>query len=93
MIGFIKEIWNASIFIRTGVFRKSSCSCNIFLTLLPKVMTSCIMHQHAGVGNIIGMELSNFEVVGGLRRGKLFAGNAFYFAECSVGEENLVAAL
>ena len=51
------------------------------------------MHQHASVGNIIGMEVGDFEVVGGLRRGKLFAGDALHFAERAIGEENLVTAL
>ena len=51
------------------------------------------MHQYTGVGNIIGMEISNFEVVGRLRCGKFFAGDSFYFAERTVGEEDLVAAL
>ena len=54
---------------------------------------SRIMHQHAGVGNIIGMEVSYFEVIGGLRRGKLFAGYSLHFAKCAVGEKDLVAAL
>ena len=51
------------------------------------------MHQNITICNIIGMEISNFEVVGGLRRGKFFAGYAFHFAECAVREENLVATL
>ena len=51
------------------------------------------MHQYTGVGNIISMEVGDFEVVGRLRYRKLFAGDTLYFAKCAVGEENLVAAL
>ena len=39
------------------------------------------------------MEIGDFEVVGRLRRGKLFAGDALYFAKRTVREENFVAAL
>ena len=51
------------------------------------------MHQHAGVGNIVGMELGNFEVVSGFRLRKFFAGSSFHFAKRSVGEEYLIAVL
>ena len=39
------------------------------------------------------MEVGDFEVIGGLRRGKLFAGDTLYFAERAVGEKDLVTAL
>ena len=77
---------NSNIFISSDIF----WSRNSF-TIKPT--RTSIMYQHAGVGNIIGMEISNFEVIGGLRRGKLFAGNALYFTERAVGEKDLVAAL
>ncbi len=51
------------------------------------------MYQYTGVGYIISMEISDFEVVGSLRYRKLFAGDALYFAERAVGEKDLVAAL
>ena len=50
------------------------------------------MHQHTGVGNVVGMELDNFEVVGSLRRFKMLQRYAFYFAERSVGKKNFIAA-
>ena len=40
-----------------------------------------IMHQHAGVGNVVGMEIGNFEVVSGFGCGKFSAENTFHFAE------------
>ena len=51
-----------------------------------------IMYQHTGVGDIIGMEISDFKVIGGLRLGKLFARNTFYFAKRAVGKKNFIAA-
>ena len=51
------------------------------------------MHQHTGVGNVVGMELDNFEVVGSLRRFKMLQRYAFYFAERSVGKKNFIAML
>ncbi len=56
-------------------------------------MTLIIMYQHAGVGDVVGMEIGNFEVIGSLQLGKLFARNAFYFAERAVGKKNFIAAL
>ena len=52
-----------------------------------------IMHQHTGVGDVVGMEISDFKVIGSLRLGKLFARNSFYFAERSVGKKNFIAML
>ena len=51
------------------------------------------MYQHAGVGDVVGMEIGNFEVIGGLRLGKLFARNSFHFAKRAVGKKNFIAAL
>ena len=52
-----------------------------------------IMYQHTGVGDIIGVELVDFEVVSRFRCGKLFAGDALYFAERAVGKKNFIAVL
>ena len=52
-----------------------------------------IMYQNTGVGNIIGMEIGNFEVVCDLRLGKLFARNSFHFAKRAVGKKNFIAVL
>ena len=38
-----------------------------------------IMHQYTGVGDVVGMEIGDFKVIGSLRLGKLFARNAFLF--------------
>ena len=51
------------------------------------------MHEHTGVGDVVGMEIGDFEVIGSLRLGKLFARNAFYFAKRAVGKKNFIAAL
>ena len=51
------------------------------------------MHEHTGVGDIIGMEIGDFKVIGSLRLGKLFARNAFHFAKRAVGKKNFIAAL
>ena len=51
------------------------------------------MYQHAGVGDVVGMEIGDFEVVIGLRLGKLFARNAFHFAESAVGKKDFIAVL
>ena len=50
------------------------------------------MHEHTGVGDVVGMEIGNFEIVSGLRLGKLFARNAFHFAKRAVGKKNFIAA-
>ncbi len=64
-----------------------------FNIIRSRASTARIMHQYTGVGYIISMEISDFEVVGSLRYRKLFAGDALYFAERAVGEKDLVAAL
>ena len=51
------------------------------------------MYQHTGVGDVVGMEIGNFKVIGGLRLGKLFARNAFHFAKRAVGKKNFIAML
>lgn len=50
------------------------------------------MYQDIAIGNIVGMELGNFKVVSGFRRGK-FSQEPFRFAEPSVGETHLIAAI
>ena len=52
-----------------------------------------IMYQHAGVGDVVGMEIGDFKVIGGLRLGKLFAKNSFHFAKRAVGKKNFIAVL
>ena len=51
------------------------------------------MHQHTGVGDVVGMEIGDFKVIGSLRLGKLFARNAFRFAKRAVGKKNFIAVL
>ena len=51
------------------------------------------MHEHTCVGDVVGMEIGNFKVIGGLRLGKLFARNSFHFAKRAVGKKNFIAAL
>lgn len=51
------------------------------------------MYQHTGVGDVVGMEISDFKVISGLWLGKLFARNAFYFAKRAVGKKNFIAML
>ena len=35
------------------------------------------MYKHTGVGDVVGVEIGDFKVIGSLRLGKLFARNAF----------------
>ena len=51
------------------------------------------MHQHAGVGDVVGMEIGDFKVVSRFGLGKLFARNAFHFAKRAVGKKNFIAVL
>lgn len=51
------------------------------------------MYKHTGVGDIVGMELGNFEVVGGLGRFELLQRYAFYFAKRAIGKKNFIAML
>ena len=52
-----------------------------------------IMHEHTCVGDVVGMEISDFEVVGRFGRFELLQRYAFYFAERSVGKKNFIAVL
>ena len=52
-----------------------------------------IMREHTGVGDVVGMEIGDFKVIGSLRLGKLFARNAFYFAKRAVGKKDFIAML
>ena len=51
------------------------------------------MHEHTGVGDVVGMEIGDFEVVGRFGRFELLQRYAFYFAKRSVGKKNLIAML
>ena len=51
------------------------------------------MYQHTGVGDVVGVEIGDFKVIGRFGRFKLLQRYAFYFAERSVGEKDFVAAL
>ena len=51
------------------------------------------MYKHAGVGDVVGMEIGNFKVIGSLRLGKLFARNSFHFAKRAVGKKNFISVL
>ena len=51
------------------------------------------MYQHTGVGDIIGVEIVDFEVIGRFGRFKMLQRYAFYFAERAVGKKDFIAAL
>ena len=51
------------------------------------------MYKHTGVGDVVGMEISDFKVISGLWLGKLFARNAFHFAKRAVRKKNFIAVL
>ena len=51
------------------------------------------MYQHTGVGDVVGMEISDFEVVGRFGRFELLQRYAFHFAKRAVGKKNFIAAL
>ena len=48
------------------------------------------MHQYTGVGNVVGMEIGNFEVVSGFGCGKFSAGNTFHFTERAACDINII---
>ena len=50
------------------------------------------MHEHTGVGDVVGMEISNFEVVSRFVRFELLQRYAFHFAERAVKEKGFIAA-
>ena len=52
-----------------------------------------IMHEHTGVGDVVGMEIGDFEVVSRFGRFELLQRYAFYFAERAVGKKNFIAVL
>ena len=93
MVGIIKKIWNTCFFIKIGILRKSTRPCNIFLALFAQLMTLTIMYQHAGVGDVVGMEIGDFKVIGRFGRFELLQRYAFYFAKRSVGKKNFIAVL
>lgn len=51
------------------------------------------MYQHTGVGDVVGVEIGDFKVIGRFGRFKLLQRYAFYFAERAVGKKNFIAAL
>ena len=51
------------------------------------------MHQHTGVGDVVGMEIGNFEVVSRFERFELLQRYAFYFAKRAVGKKDFIAVL
>ena len=51
------------------------------------------MHQHAGVGDVVGMEIGNFKVVSRFGRFELLQRYTFHFAKRTVGKKNFIAAL
>ena len=52
-----------------------------------------IMYQHTGVGDVVGMEIGDFKVVGRFGRFELLQLYAFYFAQRAVGKKNFIAML
>ena len=51
------------------------------------------MYQHAGVGDVVGVEISNFKVIGRFGRFEPLQRYTFYFAKRAVGKKNFIAAL
>ena len=51
------------------------------------------MYQHTGVGDVVGMEIGDFKVIGRFGRFELLQRYALYFAERAVGEKDFIAAL
>lgn len=51
------------------------------------------MYQHAGVGDVVGVEICDFKVVSGLGRFELLQRYAFHFAKRAVGKKNFIAML
>ena len=52
-----------------------------------------IMHEHTGIGDVVGMEISDFKVIGRFGRFELLQRYAFYFAKRAVGKKNFIAML
>ena len=51
------------------------------------------MYQHTCVGDVVGMEIGDFEVVGRFGRFELLQRYAFHFAKRAVGKKNFIAVL
>ena len=51
------------------------------------------MYQHTGIGDVVGMEISDFEVVSRFGRFELLQRYAFYFAKRAVGKKDFIAML
>ena len=51
------------------------------------------MHEHTCVGDVVGMEIGDFKVIGRFGRFELLQRYAFYFTESAVGEKDFIAAL
>lgn len=51
------------------------------------------MHEHTGVGDIIGVEIVDFEVIGRFGRFEPLQRYTFYFAERAVGKKDFIAML
>ena len=56
-------------------------------------ITTVIMYQHTGIGDVVGMEISDFEVVSRFGRFELLQRYAFYFAKRAVGKKDFIAML
>lgn len=51
------------------------------------------MYQHTGVGDVVGVEIGDFKVIGRFGRFKLLQRYAFHFAKRAVGKKDFIAAL
>ena len=51
------------------------------------------MYQHTGIGDVVGVEIGDFKVIGRFGRFELLQRYAFYFAKRAVGKKNFIAML
>lgn len=51
------------------------------------------MYQHTGVGDVVGMEISDFKVIGRFGRFELLQRYGFHFAKRAVGKKDFIAML
>ena len=51
------------------------------------------MHERTGVGDVVGMEIGDFEVVSRFGRFELLQRYAFHFAKRAVGKKDFIAML
>ena len=51
------------------------------------------MHEHAGIGDVVGMEICDFKVIGRFGRFEPLQRYTFYFAKRAVGKKNFIAVL